>query len=82
MCDALEARLSLNEVEIKKVVLRHPSVLGYSIEENVLPSLAALQSRLQLSEAELKKVVLSLPTVLSYRRTCFRRSRRCSRGWD
>ena len=66
MCDALEGRLGLNEVEIKKVVLSLPSVLGYSIEENVLPSLSALQSRLGLSELELKKVVLRLPQVLGY----------------
>ena len=46
-------------------MLRLPAVLGYSVEENVLPSLAALQSRLGLSEAELKKVVLMIPTVLS-----------------
>ena len=48
------------------MVLRLPTVLGYSIEANVLPSLAALQERLGLSEAELRKVVLRLPAVLGY----------------
>ena len=66
MCDALEARLGLNEAELKKVVLRLPSVLGLSVDDTVLPKLAALQERLDLSEAELKKLVLSLPAVLGY----------------
>ena len=66
MCDALEARLGLNEAELKKVVLRLPSVLGVSVDDTVLPKLAALQERLCLNEAELKKLVLSLPAVLGY----------------
>jgi mTERF domain-containing protein len=45
-------------------VLGLPSVLGYSYEDNLKPSLAKLQERLGLSEPELKKVVLGLPTVL------------------
>ena len=47
---ALQDRLGLSEAELKKIVLRLPAVLGYSIESNVLPSLAALQNRLGLSE--------------------------------
>ena len=62
---ALQSRLGLSDAELKKVVLRLPAVLGFSVEANVLPSLAALQSRLGLSEAELKKVVLLQPAVLS-----------------
>ena len=56
--------LGLSDAEFKKVVIRLPSVLGYSVEANVLPSLAALQSRLGLSDAELIKVVLRTPPVL------------------
>ena len=52
-------------MELKKVVLRTPTVLGYSYEGNIKPSLAKLQERLGLSEVELKKVVLGQPTVLS-----------------
>jgi len=65
-CDSLQSRLSLSEPELKKVVLGLPSVLGFSYEANIAPSLAALQSRLALSEVELKKVVLRLPPVLGY----------------
>ena len=64
MCEALQARLGLSEAELRKVVLGRPPVLGLSIEDNVLPSLAALQARLGLSEAELRKIVLRLPPVL------------------
>jgi len=63
-CDKLQQRLDLGEVELKKIVLQLPQVLGYSYEANIEPSLAALQRRLDLSEAELKKIVLKLPPVL------------------
>ena len=65
-CEAMQERLGLSEAELRKVVLGVPSVLAYSIEGNVLPSLAALQERLGLSEAELRKVVLRVPSVLAY----------------
>ena len=41
-----------------------PSVLGYSIEENVRPKVAALRRLLGLSEAEVRKLVLRQPSVL------------------
>ena len=66
MCEVMQARLGLSEAELRKVVLRLPQVLGYSIEGNILPSLTALQARLGLSEAELRTVVLRLPAVLGY----------------
>ena len=40
---ALKDRLALSDAELKKAVLRIPTFLGYSIEENVIPALAALQ---------------------------------------
>eukprot|EP01050_Picozoa_sp_SAG11_P020883 SAG11_NODE_3606_length_2343_cov_2.716132_2_plen_186_part_00 len=60
----LQVRLGLSEVELKRVVLRLPTVLGLSYEGDIEPTLARLQARLGLSEVELKKVVLRLPTVL------------------
>ena len=62
----LKQRLRLSEDELKKVILRQPSVLGYSYENKLSPSLTSLQQRLSLSDAQLKKVVLSLPAVLGY----------------
>ena len=63
-CDKLQQRLDLSEAELKKIVLKLPSVLGYSYEANLGPSIAALQERLDLSEAELKKIVLRVPPLL------------------
>jgi hypothetical protein len=40
------------------VVVALPSLLTFSYEDNVAPSLDALQRRLGLSEAELRKVLL------------------------
>ena len=42
-----------------------PSLLTFSYEDNVAPSLDALQHRLGLSEAELRKVVLGLTLTLT-----------------
>ena len=59
--DTLQARLSLSETQLKKVVTTFPSVLGVRETE---PLLAKLQARLGLSEAELQKVVVGRPPVL------------------
>ena len=65
-CDALQGQLGLSDPELRKVVMRLPSVLGLSFEANIEPSLAKLQGRLGLSQAELRKVVMRMPSVLSY----------------
>ena len=51
---------------MRKLVLTLPSVLSYSIEENVRPKVAALRSLLGLSEAEVRMLVISQPPVLGY----------------
>ena len=66
ICDALQSRLGLSEAQLQKLVVKVPSVLSFSFESNIEPSLAKLQSRLGLSEAQLQKVVVALPAVLSY----------------
>ena len=55
---ALQQLLGLSEAEVRKLVLALPSVLGFSIEENVRPTVAALRSLLGLSEAEVRKLSL------------------------
>ena len=63
---SVQQLLGLSEAEVRKLVLRQPAVLGYSVEENVRPTVAALRSLLGLSEAEVRKLVLTLPAVLGY----------------
>ena len=63
-CDALQGQLGLSDPELRKVVMRLPSVLGLSFEANIEPSLAKLQGRLGLSQAELRKLVVAVPSVL------------------
>jgi hypothetical protein len=66
ICDKLQSRLGLSEAQLQKIVVALPSVLSYSFESNIEPSLAKLQSRLELSEAQLQKVVVAMPSVLCY----------------
>jgi len=65
-CELLRARLGLSEGELRRVVVAYPTVLGYSYEDNLAPSLAALQQRLSLSESQLRRVVIAQPQVLGY----------------
>eukprot|EP00966_Prymnesium_polylepis_P047128 1091422-Prymnesium_polylepis.1 len=62
--DRLQRRLGLSDAELRKLVLRHPSVLGCSFEDNIEPKLAALQRRLGASDAELRKLAMRQPAVL------------------
>ena len=43
----LQKRLLLSDEQLRLVVVRMPSVLSFSFEDNIKPSLAALQSRLE-----------------------------------
>merc|ERR1740129_1256891 len=63
---ALQSRLELSDVELKKMVVRHPMVLGYSIEANVLPKLDWLQQELKLSVDALRAAILAFPARLGY----------------
>ena len=63
-CDALEARLALSEEQLRKVVVRRPSLLGLSFDANVAPTLAKLQARLGLSEAQLQRLVVANPMLI------------------
>lgn len=65
LCSWLQSTLGLSESELKKLLLRRPPLLGYSLETSAL-KLEWLASRLALSDAELKKFVVRQPAVLSY----------------
>ena len=61
----LRQRLDLDDRELRRALVAHPAILGYSYEANIEPKLCALERRLRLrSTAELKKVVTGFPLVL------------------
>jgi len=51
--------------ELRKVVLRLPTLLGMSVEDNMAPKLEWLQARIDLDDPQLRKVVLGALSVLS-----------------
>jgi mTERF domain-containing protein len=51
----------LNAAELKKIVLRIPSGLGYNHNNLVHEKLEPLQALLDLDAADLKKIVLGQP---------------------
>jgi len=50
--------MDLNPDELEKMILRMPSILGYSTEENLEPKLIWLEKRMNLDQDELKKQIL------------------------
>jgi hypothetical protein len=65
-CVRLQSTLDLSDSELKKVVMRFPSLLGYKVEATLEPKLQWLQNRLDLDEAQLRKLVMTLPQLLGY----------------
>ena len=61
----LQSRLDLDAAQLRKIVLRHPQMLGLSVE-SMESSLDWLQRRLGLDEAGLRKMVLRLPSLFNY----------------
>ena len=66
VCAELRAKLGLSDNEMRKLVLRVPTVLTLNMDKNVNPKLDWLQERLDLSRDELKKICLTLPATLAY----------------
>ena len=66
VCDFLQSRLNLDGAELKRIVLKQPSALSYSIDNNLAPTIDWLKVNLSLTKAELKKLVLRFPNMLSY----------------
>jgi mTERF domain-containing protein len=61
----LKEYLGLTIAELRKIVHRFPSVLGYNHDNLVNEKLEPLKRHLGLTDAELKKIVVSMPPVLS-----------------
>ena len=62
----LQRRLDLDEAQLKKVVLRFPSLLACSVEDNMEPKLDWLQTRLGLDDEQLRKMIVALPALMGY----------------
>ena len=58
----LQSRLELDAAQLKKIVVRHPQLLGLSVEDNLEPKLDWLRRRLDLDDVGLRKMVLRLPS--------------------
>ena len=63
----LQSTLDLSDSELKKVVMRFPTLLCLSVEANMAPKLDWLQKRLDLGDAQLRKLVLRFPSLLGKR---------------
>jgi hypothetical protein len=61
---SLQIRLGLSDEEAIKTLLRHPSLLGYSFEANIDPTLSALEEALSLSPDELARIFIRSPAVI------------------
>ena len=61
----VQARLRLDDEELRHCVRRLPALLGYSHEANVAPKLERLQADLGLSDAELRQMVLAFPALVA-----------------
>merc|ERR1712032_348242 len=62
--DWLEQRLNLDDASLRKMILKYPNILGYSIEGNMEPTLDWLQQRLNLDDASLGKMIRKFPQIL------------------
>jgi hypothetical protein len=60
----LKECLGLTLAELKKIVFRHPVVLGYNHDSLVNEKLEPLQRRVKVTDAELSKIIVGLSAVL------------------
>ena len=59
-------RLSLNDTELRKMILLCPSLLSYTIEDNVEPKVNYYQARLGMNDTALTKMFKKFPILLGY----------------
>ena len=65
MMEWLPQRLGLKDTAVRKMVQRFPTLLGYSVHDNIEPKLKWLQKRLGLNDAEVGKIIQLNPSLLS-----------------
>ena len=61
----LQQRLQLDDISLKKLIIRTPSILMASLDGNLEPKLHYLQTKLSLDDDTLRKFVLTCPSVLA-----------------
>ena len=64
VCNWLQSELDLSDVELRKFVLRAPSLLSCGVETKLAPMLEWFRSTLDLGNAELKKILIRRPPLL------------------
>ena len=64
-CDALQTRLKLTDVEMRRILLRAPSITIYS-NITVTAGLDFLQARLNLSDTDMRNIVFKHPSAVGY----------------
>ena len=62
----LQMRLGLDAAELSKMVRTFPTLLGYSIEDNIEPKLGFYEDELGLSPSEVRTLIVSMPARLGY----------------
>eukprot|EP00593_Proboscia_inermis_P008634 CAMPEP_0171309390 /NCGR_PEP_ID=MMETSP0816-20121228/19555_1 /TAXON_ID=420281 /ORGANISM="Proboscia inermis, Strain CCAP1064/1" /LENGTH=242 /DNA_ID=CAMNT_0011792895 /DNA_START=201 /DNA_END=929 /DNA_ORIENTATION=- len=60
----------MTDGELRKMVLRTPDIISYSVDDNIKPTLRALKGYLQVSRAELRKLILKAPRTISLNFDC------------
>ena len=63
--DWLQAKLNINQTQLRTIVKRRPDALTLSIEDIVEPNIDSIQSGLELSDEELTKIIVRRPDLLS-----------------
>jgi len=61
--DSIQTVLSLSEEELSNLVSKFPTILCFSIEENLRPKLRYIRTRFELDEEALKNLVLKAPSL-------------------
>ena len=61
---SVQIRLDLGDADMVRLLVRHPEVLGYSFDANILPTMDTLAESLHLTDKDLGKMLLAAPSVL------------------
>lgn len=64
-CDVLKVRYKLRQKDLGDLVSHHPALLGYSLEQQVLPALNVLDKTLRLPESLRSRLLLRVPRLLA-----------------